>query len=126
MRAVTAGIIRNNGRILICRRPEGKRLAGKWEFPGGKLEYGETPEQGLARELREELGFDARVGAIVDAQAEYESGEFLILYYNVDIKSGAPEALEHSEIKYVMPCELMEYDFPGTDAAVAGKLAAQG
>lgn len=126
MRAVSAGIIRRDGRILICQRPEGKRLAGKWEFPGGKLETGETPEQCLVRELREELGFEARVDGIVDARAEYDDGDFLILYYDVTIASGTPRALEHAQIKYVLPCELMEYDFPGTDMAVAKRLAAGG
>lgn len=124
MRAVAAGIIRRGDRILICQRPEGKSLAGKWEFPGGKLEAGETPEECLVRELREELGFEARVEGIVDARAEYEAGDFLILYYNVAVVSGEPSPLEHAQIKYVPPCELAEYDFPGTDAAVAEKLAA--
>jgi len=123
MRAVTAGIIRKDGRILICQRPEGKRLAGMWEFPGGKMEHGETPEEGLIRELREELGFEARVGRIIDAQAEYEVGEFLILYYEVEIASGEPRALEHAQIKYVMPEELSLYEFPRTDTQVAGKLS---
>lgn len=124
MRAVAAGIIRRGDRILICQRPEGKSLAGKWEFPGGKLEAGETPEECLVRELREELGFEARVEGIVDARAEYEAGDFLILYYNVVVVSGEPSPLEHAQIKFVPPCELAEYDFPGTDAAVAEKLAA--
>lgn len=124
MRAVAAGIIRRGDRILICQRPEGKSLAGKWEFPGGKLEARETPEECLARELREELGFEARVEGIVDARAEYEAGDFLILYYNVAVVSGEPSPLEHAQIKYVPPCELAEYDFPGTDAAVAKKLSA--
>lgn len=124
MRAVAAGIIRRGDRILICQRPDGKSLAGKWEFPGGKLEAGETPEECLVRELREELGFEARVEGIVDARAEYEAGDFLILYYNVAVVSGEPSPLEHAQIKFVPPCELAEYDFPGTDAAVAEKLAA--
>lgn len=124
MRAVAAGIIRRDDRILICQRPDGKSLAGKWEFPGGKLEAGETPEECLVRELREELGFEARVEGIVDARAEYEAGDFLILYYNVAVVSGEPSPLEHAQIKFVPPCELAEYDFPGTDAAVAEKLAA--
>ena len=123
MRPVTAGIIRKDGKILICQRPEGKRHAGKWEFPGGKMEHGETPEEGLIRELREELGFEARVGDIIAARAEYGNGEFLILYYEAEIASGEPAALEHAQIKYVYPHELMEYDFPGTDAVVAEKLA---
>jgi mutator protein MutT len=74
MIAVVAGIVRQNDRILICQRPAGKLLPGVWEFPGGKMEPGETPEEtpeeALARELWEELGFEARVGRIYDARAE--------------------------------------------------------
>lgn len=122
MRAVTAAIIKKDGKILICQRPEGKKLAGMWEFPGGKMEHGETPEEGLVRELREELGFEARVGKIIDAQAEYGVGEFIILYYEVEIASGEPAALEHAQIKYVLPEELNSYEFPRTDSAVVKKL----
>jgi 8-oxo-dGTP diphosphatase len=123
MIAVTAGILRRDGRILICRRPEGKRLAGVWEFPGGKMEPGETPEECLRRELREELGFDARIGTIFDARIEREFREFIILYYDVEIASGEPRALEHAEARYVTAEELCLYRFASSDAGVAEKLA---
>lgn len=126
MTAVTAGIIEKEGRVLICKRPEGKRLAGVWEFPGGKLEAGETPEECLARELNEELGFDARVGAIFDARTETEFHEFLILYYRAEAVSGEPKALEHAEIRYVLPEELRDYHFASSDEGVAEKIARLG
>ena len=64
MRIVMAAVVCREGKIMICQRGPGRRLAGVWEFPGGKLEEGETPEQGLARELREELDLPVRVGRI--------------------------------------------------------------
>ena len=123
MRAVMAAVVQREGRYMICRRGPGRRLEGVWEFPGGKLEAGETPEQGLARELREELKIETQVGQILDAQLESEFNEFLILYYLVRITEGAPALTEHSEIRYVLPGELMEYEFSTADAKVAAKLA---
>ena len=122
MIVVTAGIVRRDGRILICKRPAGKRLAGMWEFPGGKMESGETPEECLVRELREELGFDARIGKIYDARIEREFREFIILYYEVEIAAGEPRALEHAEARYVTPEELASFRFASSDAGVAEKL----
>ena len=118
-----AAIVRSEGKILICQRPEGKAHAGKWEFPGGKLEMGETPEAGLARELREELDFTAQIGRIVDARRETESGDFLVLYYEARILSGAPRALEHAKIMYVEPKALIDYEYTSADSAVAAALA---
>lgn len=123
MRAVMAAVVQREGRYMICRRGPGRRLEGVWEFPGGKLEAGETPEQGLARELREELKIKTQVGRILDAQLESEFNEFLILYYLVRITGGAPALTEHSEIRYVLPGELTEYEFSTADAKVAAKLA---
>lgn len=123
MRAVTAAVVERGGRFMICRRGPGRRLEGVWEFPGGKLEAGETPEQGLKRELREELKVEADVGRILDAQLESEFNEFLILYYLVRITAGTPAMTEHSEIRYVLPGELVEYEFSSADAKVAAKLA---
>ena len=123
MRVVMAAVVQREGRYMICRRGPGRRLEGVWEFPGGKLEAGETPEQGLARELREELKIEIQVGRILDAQLESEFNEFLILYYLVRITEGAPALTEHSEIRYVLPGELMEYEFSTADAKVAAKLA---
>lgn len=125
MIVVTAGIVRRAGRILICKRPAGKRLAGVWEFPGGKMEPGETPEACLARELTEELGFTARVGNIFDARIETEFGQFIILYYDVEIAAGAPRALEHADVRYVTLEELPEFRFASSDAGVAKKLMAE-
>ena len=90
MRVVMAAVVVRDGKYMICRRGPGRRLEGVWEFPGGKLERGETPEQGLERELREELGIEAHVEGILDAQLESEFNEFIILYYRTRIISGEP------------------------------------
>lgn len=122
MRVVMAAVVEKDGRYMICRRGPGRRLEGVWEFPGGKLEAGETPEQGLARELREELKIDAEIGRILDAQLESEFNEFIILYYHARIISGEPALTEHSEIRYVLPCELREFEFSTADSKAAAKL----
>ena len=126
MLQTTLCYLEKDGKYLMLHRTAKDKDVNKdkWIGVGGKFEPGETPEECLVRELREELGFEARVEGIVDARAEYEAGDFLILYYNVAVVSGEPSPLEHAQIKYVPPCELAEYDFPGTDAAVAEKLAA--
>lgn len=123
MKIVMAAVIEKDGRYMICRRGPGRRLEGVWEFPGGKLEPGETPEQGLARELREELGIETDIGRILDARLESEFHEFIILYYRARIISGEPALTEHSEIRYVLPGELKLYEFSTADAQAAARLA---
>jgi 8-oxo-dGTP diphosphatase len=123
MKVVMAAVVVNDGKYMICRRGPGRRLEGVWEFPGGKLEAGETPEQGLARELREELGIETEIGPILDAQLESEFNEFIILYYRARITAGEPALTEHSEIKYVLPSELEKYEFSTADAKAAERLA---
>ena len=122
MRIVTAAVLEKDGRYLICQRAEGRRLAGVWEFPGGKLEEGETPEEGLARELMEELGFRAKIGEILDAETESEFREFLILYYRAEIAEGEPRCLEHAQIRYVEKGALSDYAFSTADARMVEKL----
>lgn len=123
MKVVMAAVVEKDGRYMICRRGPGRRLEGVWEFPGGKLEPGETPEEGLIRELREELKIETAVGRILDAQLESEFHEFIILYYLVRIISGEPELLEHSEIRYVLPEELGNFEFSTADTKAAARLA---
>ena len=123
MKVVMAAVVEKDGRYMICRRGPGRRLAGVWEFPGGKLEAGETPEQGLARELYEELGIETEIGDILDARLESEFHEFIILYYRARIAKGEPGLTEHSEIRYVLPEELLQYEFSTADAQAAERLA---
>ena len=123
MKVVMAAVVEKDGRYMICRRGPGRRLEGVWEFPGGKLEERETPEQGLARELREELGIETEIGRIIDAQLESEFHEFIILYYLARITKGEPALTEHSEIRYVLPGELTSYEFSTADTKAAARIA---
>jgi len=125
MKVVMAAVVEKDGRYMICRRGPGRRIEGVWEFPGGKLEAGETPEEGLARELREELKIETEIGRILDAQLESEFHEFIILYYHARIIKGEPALTEHSEIRYVLPCELKEYEFSTADTKAAARLAGE-
>ena len=87
MIAVVAGVVRREGRVLLCQRPEGKRFGLLWEFPGGKVEAGETPEAALERELREELDVETRTGRVLDALRldARGGGDLLLLFYESEI-----------------------------------------
>ena len=120
---VTAGIIEGNGKVLIGRRKPGKHMGGKWEFPGGKIEPGETPEQSLARELAEELGVQARVGQfLARAFFEGEGVSLELLVYRVEGVEGIPALREHEELRWVRPEELRSYDLADSDRAVVEEL----
>jgi 8-oxo-dGTP diphosphatase len=120
-----AALIDADGRVLICRRPEGKTMSGLWEFPGGKVEDGETPEAALIRELGEELGIE--VGARCLAPLSFVShdyGDFhLLMPLFVTRKwEGAPRPLERQELKWVMPRELGTYPMPPADLPLVAAL----
>ncbi len=120
---VTAGIIQENGRVLIAQRRPGRHMAGKWEFPGGKIEQGETPEQSLARELEEELAVHARIGELL-CRTTYE-GEGIsleLLVYRVLDFEGRPVLREHQEMRWVQPGELSAYDLADSDRRVVEAL----
>ena len=120
---VTAAIIRNQDRILITRRPEGTKHAGLWEFPGGKLETGESPEQGLQREIREELGVESSVDGIFDVVFHrYDWGDVLLLAYNCRLHSHTLNHLGVAEHRWVTAASLSEYTLLPADAPLVGKL----
>jgi len=104
---VVTGIIRKGSKVLVGKRPPGHTLAGLWEFPGGKIEIGESPEQALARELNEELGIFAEVGEIQLACTHtYPDVGILLIFYEVQFWKGEPKTVHHSEIRWVEPSEL--------------------
>ena len=111
---VTAAIIRQNNRVLICQRPEGKHNAMLWEFPGGKIEPGETGEACVIRECQEELGLTLRVlGKLTTVQ----EGEGLRLhFYLAEILSGTPTRREHRALRWVTAEELPACKFCPADA----------
>ena len=111
-------LIDSDGRILIARRPEGKKMAGLWEFPGGKVEAGETPEKALIRELEEELGIVTKnscLAPIAFASHSYEDMHLLMPLFVCRIWEGIPVAKEGQTLKWVQISELTEYDMPAAD-----------
>ena len=126
MIAVTAAIIINDeGKVLVCRRPEnpGKLYGGLWEFPGGKIERGETPRECLERELYEELGVKAEVGKVYDVVCDWGEKEILLIFMLVRIVSGEITPAEHSEVRFAAPSELNGLGFCPSDTFIASKLA---
>lgn len=122
---VVGAIIWNKDRFLICQRPEGKKRALLWEFPGGKVEPGETDKEALVREIREELGADIEVFAQV-AETEYTYPDvFVRLYiYNAGLHGPHPRRLEHADMQWVTADQLGKFSFCPADREVLDKLAA--
>lgn len=111
-------LIDTDGRILLAQRPEGKSLAGLWEFPGGKVEAGETPEETLVRELDEELGITTRIPCLAPltfASHTYDSFHLLMPLYICRRYEGIPRGREGQAIKWVRPLALRDYPMPPAD-----------
>lgn len=123
-RIVTAAVIEKDGRVLIARRKQGSMFAGKWEFPGGKMEKGETPEQCLKRELQEELTVLADIGDLMCVSEHSYSPDWTILLmaYRAKIISGVFNLNDHEEIRWVKPGDLIKYEFPDADKPIVEKL----
>lgn len=124
---VTAAIIRNEQRVLIAKRKSDDASMNKWEFPGGKIEEGESPEECLAREMREEFGIEVDVGAFFgESLYDYETGTIRLMAYWTRWTSGEFRLHVHQEIRWVKPEELKQYDFLPADIPLAEKLATVG
>jgi 8-oxo-dGTP diphosphatase len=120
---VTAGILLRDGRVLIARRKPGAHMGGKWEFPGGKIEQGETPEQSLIRELQEELDLRVRVGELLCCVPYEGDGVSLeLMVYQVQDFEGTPVLREHQELRWVAPRELGSFELADSDRKVVEKL----
>jgi 8-oxo-dGTP diphosphatase len=114
-----------DGRVLIAQRPEGKSMAGLWEFPGGKVEAGETPEQALIRELREELAVDTVESCLAPftfASHAYDDFHLLMPLYVCRKWTGRATPMEGQEIKWVMPMQLRDYPMPPADKPLIAML----
>jgi 8-oxo-dGTP diphosphatase len=115
---VACALVDVDGRVLIAQRPEGKQLAGLWEFPGGKLEPGETPEVALIRELKEELDIEvtqACLAPFVFASHSYETFHLLMPLWLCRRWSGTVRAQEHKALAWVKPSKLGDYPMPPAD-----------
>ena len=123
---VTAAIFRRNGRIFLCRRGEGGSCATLWEFPGGKIEQGETPEECLIRECREELQIDIAVDSLYD-QFDYDYPDKALRFYffNARILSGEPQLQVHTDSHWLWPRELTQYDACPADKGLIERLAGE-
>ncbi len=120
MRIVTAAVIEREGKILVARRKKGDRMEGLWEFPGGKLEGSESPEECLKRELHEEFGIEAEIGEfLLSCPYEYPHLKIELLAYRAIYVSGDFKLNDHDEIRWVLPSELRDYNLAGADVPVA-------
>lgn len=121
---VTAAIIRRGEKILIAKRGSGS-LAGKWEFPGGKVEAGERLEDCLMRELREELGIEVMVGKLFLVTAhDYGANGLVRLHaFLCRVIAGKPEPRYHSALEWVSPADLSHYEFAPADIPIIAALA---
>ncbi|MFC5050651.1 (deoxy)nucleoside triphosphate pyrophosphohydrolase [Rubritalea spongiae] len=119
MLSVVCGLIEDAaGELLLCQRPEGKAQAGLWEFPGGKVEAGESEREALARELLEELGCEFEIGEAL-TPVEHDYGDFLIRLIPFRCRClGTPKALEHQAIEWVSMDQVKSYDLAPADVPI--------
>lgn len=123
---VLAALVEREGRLLVARRSSGRSQGGLWEFPGGKQEPGETPEECLRRELREELGIETTVGAFfAENLHRYDHGTIRLLAYWVTWDSGEVRLVDHSAIAWQVPAEMRVEDFAPADVPFVRALAAR-
>jgi 8-oxo-dGTP diphosphatase len=114
-----------DGRVLLARRPEGKSMAGLWEFPGGKVHEGEAPETALIREMREELAIDVAESCLAPfafASHRYPDFHLLMPLYVCRRWSGTPAPLEGQELAWVRPARLSDYPMPPADRPLVALL----
>jgi 8-oxo-dGTP diphosphatase len=115
---MACALVDPDGRVLVAQRPEGKRMGGLWEFPGGKMETGETPEETLIRELDEELGITVKQACLAPLSfASHPYGDFHLLMplYICRRWEGVPQPREHTALKWLRPKELAAYPMPPAD-----------
>ena len=123
---VTAAVIEKDGCVLLTRRAPGRRLAGLWEFPGGKVEPGESLEEALERELEEELAIQARIGPQLACSTHQYPGRapMELIFFSVPEFHGVPVNRAFEQFRWESPARLPAYDFLEADAAILRTLAA--
>ncbi|HCU55950.1 MAG TPA: 8-oxo-dGTP diphosphatase MutT [Clostridiales bacterium] len=123
-REVVAALIWQQGKFMICQRPEGKARAGLWEFVGGKAEAGETLEEALIRECQEEIGVTVQVGApYMDVLYDYPDIPVHLTLFHAEVKEGTPTPMEHNAIAWITPKEIAHYPFCPADIPIIERLA---
>ena len=118
-------LVDTDGRVLLARRPPGKSMAGLWEFPGGKVEPGETPEAALIRELKEELGIDTKESCLAPftfASHAYEKFHLLMPLYVCRRWTGTVTPQEGQELTWARPAKLGDYEMPPADKPLVAML----
>ncbi|WP_371833228.1 (deoxy)nucleoside triphosphate pyrophosphohydrolase [Ferrovibrio sp.] len=122
---VAVALVDADGRVLLTQRPEGKKLAGMWEFPGGKVEADETPEAALVRELQEELGLDISAACLAPytfASHAYDDFHLLMPLYVCRRWAGQPSPREGQAMKWVQPVKMGSLDMPPADRPLVAML----
>ena len=119
MTQVVAALIRQDDKFMICQRPANKARGLLWEFVGGKVENGETKQDALIRECREELGVIVGVGDVfMQLVHEYPDLTIELTLYKCDIKQGSPQKLEHNDIQWITPEQIDDFDFCPADEEI--------
>jgi mutator protein MutT len=120
---VVAAIIRRGGQILITQRFDHVHLPGLWEFPGGKVEAGESLQAALEREIMEELGVKIRVhDEFFTVEHDYPTKSVRLHFFNCSIIEGEPQLIEVADMRWVHPQDLGQFDFPPADAELIARL----
>lgn len=123
MTVVCGIVLRDDGKMLICQRGDGRALAGMWEFPGGKVEPGESPQQALVRELREELGIEVRVGlALGEVDWTYPWARLQLMPFLCSLEEGTLEMREHQALCWIEPTEWSRFAWAPADEPVCREL----
>jgi 8-oxo-dGTP diphosphatase len=123
MKKVVAAIIKDKDKILIAQRNSKDHLAGKWEFPGGKIEPDETPEECLAREIREELRVDVEIGSFYDDNIYGSKDQAIhLLFYWAEVINGEVTAIVHDDVKWITIKELARFDFAPADIPIVKRM----
>ena len=116
-------LIDADGRVLLAQRPQGKAMAGMWEFPGGKVEPGESLEVALKREILEELGIKIRVDdEFFNVDHDYPAKSVRLHFFNCTILEGEAQPLDVADLRWVTPTDLCHFEFPPADAELIAKL----
>ena len=126
MTQVVAALIRDENKFMICQRPAHKTRGLLWEFVGGKVEKGESKQQALIRECREELAVTVSVGDVfIEVIHEYPDMTVDLTLFNCEIAGGEPKMLEHNDIRWITPEEIDGFDFCPADAEILEKIKSE-